>query len=154
MGVTSGYGCKEVYRFPHITYPYSSCISSFLKQHLYFLFIFKMFFVLIPVLFVIKIYALNNFSRSINTHMDDYGRLTAVIRRVAHNVLYMKKHTQTNASYPAIDINCMPSRGGGVDLELEGRTLYKDASRARIRADPPPSRGGDLELEGGVNVSL
>ena len=21
MGVTSGYGCKEVYRFPHITYP-------------------------------------------------------------------------------------------------------------------------------------
>ena len=23
-------GCKEVYRFPHITYPYSSCICSFL----------------------------------------------------------------------------------------------------------------------------
>ena len=28
------------YRFPH-TYPYSSCICSFLKQHPYFLFIFK-----------------------------------------------------------------------------------------------------------------
>ena len=26
MGVSSGCGCKEVYRFPHITYPYSSCI--------------------------------------------------------------------------------------------------------------------------------
>ena len=26
MGVASGCGCKEVYRFPHITYPYSSCI--------------------------------------------------------------------------------------------------------------------------------
>ena len=28
-----------VYRFPHITYPYSSCICSFLQQHSYFLFI-------------------------------------------------------------------------------------------------------------------
>ena len=33
MGVASGCGCKEVYRFPHITYPYSSCICSFLQQH-------------------------------------------------------------------------------------------------------------------------
>ena len=24
--MSSGCGCKEVYRFPHITYPYSSCI--------------------------------------------------------------------------------------------------------------------------------
>ena len=30
-----------VYRFPHTTYPYSSCICSFLQQHPYFLFIFK-----------------------------------------------------------------------------------------------------------------
>ena len=41
MGVASGCGCKEVYRLPHITYPYSSCICSFLQQHPYFLFIFK-----------------------------------------------------------------------------------------------------------------
>ena len=27
--VSSGCGCKEVYRFPHITYPYSSCIYLF-----------------------------------------------------------------------------------------------------------------------------
>ena len=33
MGVASGCGCKEVYRFPHITYPYSSCICSFLFVH-------------------------------------------------------------------------------------------------------------------------
>ena len=46
MGVASGCGCKEVYKFPHITYPYSSCICSFLQQHPYFLFIFLMFFVL------------------------------------------------------------------------------------------------------------
>ena len=41
MGVATGCGCKEVYRFPHTTYPYSSCIRSFLQQHPYFLFIFK-----------------------------------------------------------------------------------------------------------------
>ena len=46
MGVTTGCGCKE-YRVPHTTYPYSSCICSFLQQHPYFLFIFKMFFVLV-----------------------------------------------------------------------------------------------------------
>ena len=44
--MSSGCGCKEVYRFPHN--PYSSCICSFLQQHPYFLFIFKMFFVLVP----------------------------------------------------------------------------------------------------------
>ena len=36
MVVASGCGCKEVKRFPHITYPYSSCICS-LQQHPYFL---------------------------------------------------------------------------------------------------------------------
>ena len=40
MGVATGCGCKEVYRFPHTTYPYSSCICSFLQQHPYFLFIY------------------------------------------------------------------------------------------------------------------
>ena len=42
MGVTSGCVYKEVYiyRFPHITFPYSSCICSFLQQHPYLLFIF------------------------------------------------------------------------------------------------------------------
>ena len=46
LGVASGCGCKEVYRFLHNTYPYSSCICSFLQQHPYFLFIILMFFVL------------------------------------------------------------------------------------------------------------
>ena len=51
MGVASARGCvcKEVYRFPHITYPYSSCICSFLQQHPYVLFILKMFFVLVSL---------------------------------------------------------------------------------------------------------
>ena len=36
IGVVSGCCCKEVYRFPPITYPYSTCICSFLQQHPYF----------------------------------------------------------------------------------------------------------------------
>ena len=38
IGVATGCGGKEVYRFQHTTYPYSSCML-FLQQHLYFLFI-------------------------------------------------------------------------------------------------------------------
>ena len=34
MGVASGCGCKEVYKFPHITYPYSCIyVFFFLQQY-------------------------------------------------------------------------------------------------------------------------
>ena len=59
MGVASGFGEQEAgvvvrryIHFPHITYPYSSCICSFLQQHPYFC----SFFFLVPVLFVITFY--------------------------------------------------------------------------------------------------
>ena len=35
-----------------------------------------------------------------------------------------------------------------------GCALYRDASRAAYVLGPPPARGGDLKLGGGVNVSL
>ena len=38
MGVATGCGFKEKYRFPHTTYPYSSCICTFWQQHPYFFF--------------------------------------------------------------------------------------------------------------------
>ena len=47
----SGCGCTEVYRFPHTTYPYSSCICSFCSSIPTFCSFLKMFFVLVPVLF-------------------------------------------------------------------------------------------------------
>ena len=52
--MSSGCGCKEVhvYRFSHITYPYILLLYLlFFAAASYFLFIFKMFFVLVPVLF-------------------------------------------------------------------------------------------------------
>ena len=43
MGGIYGCVCKEVCILPHSTYPYSSCICSFLQQHPQFLFIFLCF---------------------------------------------------------------------------------------------------------------
>ena len=79
MGVASGCGCKEVYRFHHTTYPYSSCICSFLQQHLNFFFIKKnFFFVLVPVLFVFVLNKL--FAQYKLTHIQgNYGHPTAAI---------------------------------------------------------------------------
>ena len=36
VGVATGCGFKEIYSFSHTTYPYSSCIFTFLQQHPYF----------------------------------------------------------------------------------------------------------------------
>ena len=76
-GVARGCGCKEVYRFPHNTYPYSS-----LQQHPTFLFIFKMFFFLVPVRFC--------FSRSINTHIQ----ATTGVPRKPYEVLHLMFYTR------------------------------------------------------------
>ena len=112
MGLASWCGCKEVYKFPHITYPYSSCICYFFAStSLLFVHLKKKFSFLFRYFFVIKFYALNNFFAQ---YKQTYQRIRASHgshRRAAHNVLYMKKLTQTNASYPAMDISRMPSRG-------------------------------------------
>ena len=54
--VATGCGCKEVYRFPHTTYPYSSCISSFYSSIPTFCSFLKMFFVLVPVVSSCNLY--------------------------------------------------------------------------------------------------
>ena len=78
MGVATGCGCKEVYRFTHTTYPYSSCICSFCSSIPTFCLFFKMFFVLVPYLKK-EVLCIKYFLRSINTHTDNYGRPTAAV---------------------------------------------------------------------------
>ena len=101
MGVATGCGCKEVYSFflilliptPLVSVLFCSSIPTFGSFK-------KMFFVLVPVLFC------NFFAQYKHT----YGQLRASHgshMKAAHTVLYMKKHTQTYASYPAMDIFCM-----------------------------------------------
>ena len=78
MGVASGCGCKEVYRFPHTTYPYSStplvsvlfCSSILLLVH------FENVFVLIPVLFCKKKLCIKKF---LAQYKHKYGRPTTAI---------------------------------------------------------------------------
>ena len=60
VGGIYGCGCKEVYRFPHTTYPYSSCICSFLQQHPYFLFIFFNVFRSLIIMPVLNVHGLQN----------------------------------------------------------------------------------------------
>ena len=74
-------------------------------------FFLKCFSFLFQYVFVIKCYVLNNLFMQ---YKRTYGKLRASHGshvKAAHNVLYKKKHTQTNASYPAMDISCIPSRG-------------------------------------------
>ena len=70
--------------------------------------------------------------------------------KAAHTVLYMKKHTQTYA-FLSCDGHQLYERG--VDLKVEG-VHYIEMHRgpAAYLLGPPPSRGSDLELEGGVNA--
>ena len=108
MGVATGCGCKEVYRFPHTTYPYSSCICSFFSSIPTYFSFFLMFFVLVPF-FVIKFYVFKNFFAQYK-HTYEQLRASHSSHMKAAHVLYMKKHTQTYASYPAMDIGSMTSR--------------------------------------------
>ena len=53
MGVATGCGFKEIYRFRHTTYPYSYCICTFFAAaSLLFCSFKKNFFVLVPILFL------------------------------------------------------------------------------------------------------
>ena len=131
MGVANGCGCKKVL----LLYLFFFAAASLL---------FVMFFVLVPVLFSII------FSSSINVYT--YGQLRtshSSHMKAAHTVLYMKKHTQTYAI--SCDGHQLYERG--VDLEVEGvRYIEMHRGPAAYVLGPPPSRGRDLELEGGVNA--
>ena len=79
MGVASGCGVKEVYRFYHTTYPYSSCsyLFFFAAASLLFVHFLKCFSFLSQ--FLIVILCIKYFSRCIDTHTGNYGRSTAAI---------------------------------------------------------------------------
>ena len=82
-------GCKEVYRFPYTTYPYSSCVL-FAAASLLFVHFVKCFSFLFQYFFVITFYVLNNF---FTQYKHTYGQLRASHgshMKAAHTVLYMK----------------------------------------------------------------
>ena len=64
----------------------------------------KMFFVLVPVLFLITFYVLNNFFALCKHTYQQLRASHGIHMKAEHTV---NKHTQTYASYPAMDISCM-----------------------------------------------
>ena len=53
---------------------------------------------------------IKSFFRAVLLYKHTYRQLRAshgIHMKAAHTVLYMNKHTQTYASYPALDISCM-----------------------------------------------
>ena len=66
----------------------------------------------------------------------------------AVHVLYTKKHTQRNASYPAMDISCM-LQGARCKSRSRGRALYRDASRVVSCPDPASFKEELGSIEGG-----
>ena len=74
--------------------------------------------------------------------------------KAAHTVLYMKKHK--NVRFISCDGHQLYDfKERGVDLEVEGmHYIEMHRGPAAYILGPPPSRGVDLELQGGVNVSL
>ena len=90
----------------------------------------KCFSFLLQYFFVITFYVLNNFFAQCKHTYRQLRASHGSHMKAAHTVLYMKKHTQTYASYPAIR-----SRS-------RGRALYRDASRAgRLRTGPASFKG-------------
>ena len=88
---------------PLVSVLFCSSIPPFFHLNKCFLFFFQYF-------LVFKFEGLNIF---FTQYKYTYGRLQVSHdshMKAAHNALYTKKHIQTYASYPAMDIRCMISR--------------------------------------------
>ena len=72
MGVATGCGFKEIYRFPHTTYPYSSCICTYLLQHPYIFVHLKKFFSFFYIYNIIYIASYMPFSPACETGLSEY----------------------------------------------------------------------------------
>ena len=115
VGVASGSGCNllvwllgvVVRRYidflilliptPLVSVLFYSSIPTFCSFFKCFSFLFQYF-------CVIKIYVLTNFFTQYKHTFRQLWASDGSYMMAAHNVLYMKKHTQTYASYPAMDI--------------------------------------------------
>ena len=148
IGVASGCGCKEVYRFPHTTYPYSCffCSTILLFVHLKkcFSFLFWYFFVIYVIIF-----------HAVQTQI----RATTGVSRQPYEGLHIMFYTQRSTHKRTLHIlrwtvSVVCLQGAGCRSRSRGCALYRDASQAVYVLGPPPSKDGDLELEGGVNASL
>ena len=91
---------------------------------------------------------------SINTHTGNYGRPTAAIWRL-HIMFYTWRSTHKRTLHILRWTSAVWLQGAWCrSRRLEGVRYIEMHRGPAYVLGPPPSRGGDLELEGGVNVSL
>ena len=69
-------------------------------------------------------------------------------------MFYTRRNTHKRMLHILQWISAVCLQAVGCRSLSKGRVLYRDASWASYVLGLPPSRGGDLELEGGVNVTL
>ena len=146
MGVVTGCGCKEVYRFPHTTLIPTPLVSVFCSSIPTSCSL--MFFVLVPAL---TFYVLNNFFAQYKHIRATTGVTRQPYEGCTYCFIHEEAHTNVHVRFISCDGHQLYERG--VDLEVEG-VCYIEMHRrpAAYVLGPPPSRGRDLELEGGVNA--
>ena len=97
MGVATGCGCDFLLLLiptPLVSVRFYSSIPTFFSFFIYF------FFILVPVLFCNYILCINKFFLQYKQTYEQLQVSHSSHMKAAHNVLYMKKYTQTYASYP------------------------------------------------------
>ena len=89
MGVASGCGCKEVYRFPHITYPYSSffAAASLLFVHFLKCFSFSI---------ILYIAILNSYTHSIIIYIACITKTATGANQIGTALEMMPKNVETS----------------------------------------------------------
>ena len=117
MGVATGCGFKEIYRFPHTTYPYSSCICTFWQQHPYFCFHF--------VKMILRSCSSTFFKLHFRylkkkTQYKHIPATTGIPRHPYEGCTYcfIREEAHTNVRFLSCDGHQLYERG--VDLEVEG----------------------------------
>ena len=113
-----------------------------------FLFIFKkLFFVLVPVLFLNYILGINNFF----TQYKHIHATTGIPRHPYEGCTYCFIHEEAHTNVRFLSCDGHQLYESGVDLEVEGvRYIEMHRGPAAYVLGPPPSRSRDLELECGV----
>ena len=106
-----------------------------------------MFFILVPVLFLITFYVLYNFF----AQYKHISATTGVPRHPYEGCTYCFIHEQAHINVRFLSCDGHQLYDRGVDLEVEGvRYIEMHRGSAAYVLGPPPSRGKYLELEGRV----
>ena len=109
-----------------------------------------MFFVLVPVLF--DNFCLKKFAQY--KHILVTAGVPLQPYEGLHIMFYTRRSTHKRMLHILRWTSAVCFQGAGCRSRTRGCALYRDALRAAYELRPPPSRGGDLELDGRVNVSL